>query len=189
MVLVSIPVCFLFLSILVASSPYLTRSSSVIIWIYLLLRCILSDISGRLFSVVIMLSPLISRMVLYIFQLLGIIIIFFYNLFDTICHISNRCYILGGPQPSGFSQPSLNLSCSFTITRVSILLSVWMMLWSWFTLSRQVRGLTHFCVLYWFALDYILIFPSLIFTSHTFFGGGYLGILTLCPYLCLLISF
>ena len=27
----------------------------------------------------------------------------------------------------------------------------------------QVRGLTHFCVLHWFTLDYILIFPSLTF--------------------------
>ena len=34
---------------------------------------------------------------------------------------------------------------------------------SWFALSRQVRGLAHFCVPDWFALDYILIFPSLNF--------------------------
>ena len=41
--------------------------------------------------------------------------------------------------------------------------------WSWFTLNRQARGLTHFCVLYWFTLDYILIFQSLFFASDFLF--------------------
>ena len=50
--------------------------------------------------------------------------------------------------PLGFHSPSLNLFCSFAITRVSILLSVWMTSWSWFILSRQVRGLVCFCVPY-----------------------------------------
>ena len=72
-----------------------------------------------------------------------------------------------------FLQPSLNLYCSFAITRVSVLLSIWMIFWSWFTLNGKVRGLTHICVLYWFALDYILIFPGLTFPSlrpFVFFG-------------------
>ena len=48
------------------------------------LRCQLCDMSGRLFSMVIMLSPLISRMLIYIFLLLSINhCFFFYNLFGT----------------------------------------------------------------------------------------------------------
>ena len=42
---------------------------------YLLLRCQLSDISSSLFSVVIMLSPLIYKKLIYIFLLLSIIIV------------------------------------------------------------------------------------------------------------------
>ena len=162
--LVSIPVCLLFLSILMASSTYLTLSSLIIFCIYLLLRCILSDISCSLFNMVIMHSPLISRMLIYIFLFLCIIVIFS-DLFGTICYISGRLYLLGLPQLIGFSQSLLNLSCSFAITGVSILLSIWMTPWSWFTLSRQVRGHAHFCVPYWFALDCILIFPSHTFSS------------------------
>ena len=40
-------------------------------------------------------------------------------------------------QPLGFSQPSLNLSFSFTITRYSVLLSIWMTSWSWFALRGR----------------------------------------------------
>ena len=47
-----------------------------------------------------------------------------------ICLISGRLYLFGWPQPLRFSQPSLNLFCSFAIARVSILLSLWMMSWS-----------------------------------------------------------
>ena len=156
-----------------ASGPYLTLRDLIVICIYLLLRClILSDMSGSLFSMVIMLSPLISRMLIYIFLLLSIIIIF-YDLFGTIHYISGWFCLLGWLQPLGFSQPSLNLSCSFAIARGSILLSIWMTSWSWFALSGQVRGLAHF---YWFILDYILLFPSLTFTSlilgHVLFRQG-----------------
>ena len=94
---------------------------------------------SSLFSMLIMLSPLICRILIYIFLLLSIII--FYNLFGTKCHISGKFYLLSWPQHLGFSQPSLNLSCSFSITRVSVLLSIWMISWSWFTVSRQVREL------------------------------------------------
>ena len=114
-------------------------------------RCQLLDMCGCLFSVEIMLSPLIYNILIYIFLLLSIIIIS-YDLCGTICLINGRFYLLGQ------SQPSLNLFCSFVVTRVSVLLSIWMTSWSLFTLSRLVRGLTHFCVPYWFALDYILIF-------------------------------
>ena len=115
--LISILVCLLFLSVLVVSGPYLTLSSLIIICTSLLLRCLLSDMSGSLFSDVIMLSPLIFRMLIYIFLLLSIIVIS-YNLFGAICHISGRFYLLGWPQPS------LKLSCSFAIARVSVLLSI-----------------------------------------------------------------
>ena len=126
MVLVSIPVCLLFLSILVTPCPYLTLGGLIIICIYPILRYLLSDMCSSLLSMVIMLSPLISRMLIYIFLLLSITIIIFYDLFGTTCHISGRFYLLGLPQPLEFSQPSLNLSYSFAITRVSILLSIWM---------------------------------------------------------------
>ena len=93
MVLVSIPVCLFFLSILMVSGPYLTLSALIIICTSLHLRCLLSDIYDNLFNIVIMLSPLISRMLIYIFLLLNIII--FYNLFGKICHISEKFYLFG----------------------------------------------------------------------------------------------
>ena len=120
-VLVFILACFL--SILVVSDPYLSLSGLIIICIYLLLRCLLSDMCGSLFSMVIMLSSLIYRMLIYIFLLLSIIIIS-YDLFGTIFPISGRFFPLGWPQPLGFSQPSLNLFCSSAITRISLLLSI-----------------------------------------------------------------
>ena len=76
-VLVSIPVCLLFLNILVASGPYVSLSGLIVICIYLLSRCLLSDMSGSLFSMVFMLSPLISMKLIYIFLLFSIIIIFY----------------------------------------------------------------------------------------------------------------
>ena len=78
---------------------------------------------SSLFSMVIVLSPLICRMVIYIFLLLSIILLS-YNLFGTTCLISGRFYTLGWPQPLGFSQSSVNLFCSFAVTRVSVLLSI-----------------------------------------------------------------
>ena len=143
MVLVSIPVCLLLLSVLLASDPYFTLSGLIVICIYLLLRCLLPDMFGSLFSVVIILSLFNSRMLIYIFLFISIIVIS-YNLFGTVCHIRGRFYLLGWPQPLGFSQLSLNLSCSFAIAQVSILLTIWMASWPWFILSRQVRGLAHF---------------------------------------------
>ena len=94
-----VPTC-----ILVASGPYLTSSILIVICIYLLLRCQLSDMFGRLFSMVIMLSPLIYRMLIYIFLLLSIIVIS-YDLFGTMCLINGRFYLLGWPQPLRFSLP------------------------------------------------------------------------------------
>ena len=147
MVLVSILVCLWFLSILVAAGPSSPCSVLIIICIYLLLICQLSDMSGSLFSMVIMLLPLIYRMLLYTFLLLSIIIIS-YNFYGTMCLINGRFYLLGWTEPHGFSLPKLNLYCSFVIKRVSVLLFIWMTSWSWFVLSGLVRGLTHFCVSY-----------------------------------------
>ena len=67
-------------------------------------RCQLLDMFGSLFSMVIMLSPLICRMLIYIFLLLSIIIISC-NLFGTMCLIIGRFYPLGWAQPLGFSLP------------------------------------------------------------------------------------
>ena len=87
------------------------------ICIYLLLRSLLSDMCGSLFSMVIMLSPLISRMLIYIFLLLSI-----HHHFLQICLAQYAMSVegfnpLGWPQCLGFSQSSLNLSCSFAITK------------------------------------------------------------------------
>ena len=41
-----------------------------------------------------------------------------------------KVYHLGWPQHLRFSQPSLNQSCSFAVTRVCILVSIWMTSWS-----------------------------------------------------------
>ena len=121
--------------------------------------------SGNLFSMRIILSPLISRMLIYIFLLLSVIDFYFLG-----CNMPYQWRVLpfGLATASRVLQLSLKLPCSFTIVIVSILLPIWMISWSWFTLSGQVRGLTHFCVLYWFALDYILIFPILTFASQDF---------------------
>ena len=99
-VLFSIPMCLLFLSILVVFVQHLTLSSLIVICTTLLLRCLLSDMFDNLFKVI-MLSPFNSRMLIYVFLLLSMIIIF-YNLFSKICHISGKFYPCGWPQPWGF---------------------------------------------------------------------------------------
>ena len=148
--LVSIPVCLLFLSILVVSDPYLTWISLIVVCtISLLLRCLLSQMYGTVFNMVIMLSPLISRMITYIFQLLSNIIIF-YSMFGKIDSISGKFYLFGWPKALEFSRPSLNLSCSLSIARISILLSFWMISWSLFALSRQAKVHVYFCIIFWF---------------------------------------
>ena len=86
-VLLSILACLWFLSILMASSPYLTWNVLIIICMFILLRCQLSDMSDSLFSMVLMFSPLIYRMLIYIFLLLSIIINS-YDFFCTMCLIS-----------------------------------------------------------------------------------------------------
>ena len=81
------------------SGAYITLSGLIIMCTSLLLRCLLSDMYGNLLSGVIMLSPLNSRILIYIFLLSNIIIIIFYALFGKICHISGNFYILSWPQP------------------------------------------------------------------------------------------
>ena len=76
-VLVLISVCLFFIRILVVSGPHFTFNSSVIISTSLLLRCLLSDMYISLFSMVIMLFPLIARVLIYVFLLLGIFISFY----------------------------------------------------------------------------------------------------------------
>ena len=136
--------------VLVASGPYLTLSILFVLCIYLPMRCQLLDMYSSSPSMVIMLSPLIYRMLICIFLLLSIIIISC-DLFGIMCLISGRSYLLAWLQPLGFSQPSLNLFCSFAIAKVSVYLSIWMTSWSWFTPSGQVRGFACFCVPYWSA--------------------------------------
>ena len=143
---------------------------------------------GSLSSAVIMPFPLIYRMFIYIFLLLSTIIIS-YILFGIMCLISGRFYLFSWPQPLEFLHPSPNLFCSFAVARVSILLSIWMTSWSSFALSGQVRGHISFCVSCWSTLVYMLIFPSVTFISlRPFVSWGYVGTLSTCQYLCLLIS-
>ena len=68
--------------------------------------------------------------------------------------------LLGLPQPLGFLCLSPNLFCSFAITKVCILLSIWMISWYLFTLNGWVRGHACFCVPCWSILVYISIFPK-----------------------------
>ena len=132
--------------------------------------------------------PLIFRMCIYMFPLLSIIVSF-YILFGVMCLISGGFYPLGLPQPLGFSHPSLNLFCSFAVAKVCILSSIWIISWSLFALSRQVKGYACFCVPCWSILVYISIFPSWTFTSFSPLPfWGCVGILSTCRYLYLLIS-
>ena len=85
--------------------------------------------------------------------------------------------------------PSPNLFCSFAIAKVCVLLSIWMTSWSSFALTGWVREHTCYVVSCWSVLVYISIFPSLTFTTfRPFVSWGYVGILSACQYLCLLIS-
>ena len=136
---------------------------------YLLLRCQLSDMSGSLFSVVIVLSPLIYRMLIYIFLLLSIIIIISYNLFGTICLISGRFYPLGWPQPirvfTALTKPILFL-CHHKGFHIVIYLDD-MLVPVHFQWAGK-RAPLIFLFLISLGLDYILMFPSLTFASLDF---------------------
>ena len=133
------------------------------------------------------------------------IIIIFYNLFGTVCCISAKFYVLAWLHPLGFLQPSLNLSCSFVIARLFIVIylnDILVLVHSkWegkrvhsfscsFTLIGQVRGFTHFQVPYWFTLDYILknLSKSDLCHTETFISWGNVGILYISQYLCLLLK-
>ena len=156
-VLVSILACLWYLRTLGAFDPYSTRSILIVICTYLLLRCQLLNMYGSLSSKVIMPFPSIYRMHIYIFPLLRITIVS-YILLGIMCLISGRSYLLGLLHPLGFLCPSPNLFCSFAITKVHVLLSIWMTSWSSFTLSGQVRGNTCFCVPHRSIFVYISIF-------------------------------
>ena len=170
--------CLLFLSVLVASGQYLTISSLIVICIYLLLRCLLSDMSSSLFSIVIMLSPLISRIPIYIFLLLCIIIIFVIGLAQYFISVESFTF-WDGHSPRVFSvltKPILFLFHDKGFHIVIYLGDILVLV----ALSGHVRGLGHFCILYWFALDYVLIFPSLTSTSlRHFVLWVYVGILSI----------
>ena len=106
------------------------------------------------------------------------------------CNVPYQWRVLPfGPQPLGFSHPSLNLFCSFAIAKVCILSSIWMISWSSFALSGQVKGHACFCVPCWSVLVYISIFPSQTFASLSLLPfWGCVGIVSTCRYLYLLIS-
>ena len=127
--------------------------------------------------------PLIFRMLIYMFPLLSIIASF-YVLFGVMCLISGGFCLLGLPQPLGFLYPSQHLFCSFAIAKVCVLSSIWMIFWSLFALSGQVKGHACFCVPCWSILVYISIFPSQTFASLSPLPfWGCVGILSACQYL------
>ena len=138
---------------------------------------------GSLSSMVNMPLPLIYRMFIDMFPLLSITVTF-YILFGIMCLISGRFYLLGLPLPPGFLHPSPNLFCSFAITKVCVLLSIWMTSWSLFPLSGQERGHACFCVPCWSIWVYTSILLSLTFASlRPLLSWGYVGILSTCQYL------
>ena len=150
-----------------------------------ILKCLLSDMCGPLFSMVIMLSSLIYRMLIYIFLLLSITVIF-YDLFVTTCFISGSFTFGLAIAHKVFT--ALTKPIMFFCHHKG-LLSIRITSWSWFALSGQARGLICFCFPYWFALDCILVFPSLTFTSlASFVSWGYVVMLSICQYLYVLIN-
>ena len=118
-VLVSIQVCLLLLSILVVSGQSLTLNGLIVISTSLILKFLLPDMYGNIFSVVIILSPLIPSMLIYIFLLLNIII--FYDLFGKICHISGKCSLFELATAPGVFTAIPEPILFFAITRVSVL--------------------------------------------------------------------
>ena len=118
---------------------------------------------GSLFSMVIMLSPLIYRMLIYIFLLLSIIIIS-YDLFVTMCLISGRFYPLGlATAPEGFYFPHKTYFVPLPLQGLAYCyLYLDLTSWSLFMLNRQVSGHHLFlCSLLVQAWIYTSIFPSL----------------------------
>ena len=129
----------LLLNILLAYNLYSTLSN-LIISTYLFPRCLLSDRYGSLFNRAIMLFILISVMVIYIFLLLSITI----TVYTLVCNtdfINGRFCHLGQLWDLRFSPYSLNPYYSFPTTRIFVLLFIWMISWSWLTISMLDREL------------------------------------------------
>ena len=135
MVLAVTPVCVLFQSVLVTYDPYSTWSDLITLCTYLPLICLLSDRFCNLLNSVFLLFLLISMMPICLFLLLSITITF-YSLFSYTNLISGRFFHLGWWWLEEFHP-----YCSFAITRVFMLLYIWLIFWSWLTLSILVREL------------------------------------------------
>ena len=146
-----------------SSGPYLTLSSLIIICIYLLLRCLLSDMSGSLFSVVIMLSPLISMILIYSFLLLSIIVIFLQLVWQNTPYTALTKPILFHCHHKGFQ---------IVVYLDDILVLVH---YKW----TGKRAYSFSCSLL-VALDYILIFLSLTLPHSVLLFLGVM--LRYCPY-------
>ena len=174
----------LFLSILMVTDPYITLSNWIIICIYILLGCLLWDMSDSLFSMVIMLSPLTSRMLIYIFLLLSVII-HFCNLFGTICPISGMFFgLVTVPRVfTALAKPILFLchckGFSVVIYLDNILVLVCCELAGKSAVSFLCSLLVHLEL-------HINFSKSELCHTQTFLG--YVWILYICQYLCLLIS-
>ena len=188
MVLVSILACLWYLSILVAFDPYSTRSILIVICTYLLLGCQLLNMYSSLSSMVIMSFPFMYRMLIYIFQLLSIIVIS-YILFHVMCLTSGRFYPFGlatGPRVfTSLTKPILFLCCHKGFHIVNYLDDILVLIHSKWADKRACLFLCSLLV----HLSLHIIFPSLTFASLRPLGSwGYVGILSTCQYLCLLIS-
>ena len=131
-------------------------------------RCLLSDRYGFLFSHEIMLFLLISKMCIYMFLLLSIIILHGY--FGNTNLISGRFYLSGWLWTLGLSLLSLNPYSSIAITRVCVLLFTWTISWSVLNPQTCWQESSNFLwALFWLILVYILNCPSLTVVSHSDF--------------------
>ena len=132
----------------------------------LTLRSLLSDRYTYLFKKEIMFFLLILRMLIYIFLLLNITVIFTVCLATQTASVESSC-LFGWIWPLGFAPHSLNLYCSYAITRVYMLLYTWKIYWSLLTPGMLTRELRLSCAVFWFILDYILIFQIQNSISHS----------------------
>ena len=142
---------------------------------------------SSLSSMVIMPFPLIYRMLIYMFPLLSIIIVS-YVLFGIMCLNSGRFTFWACHNPRVFmslTKPILFL-CHHKGLHIVIYLDDILVLIH----SKWVgKGPACFCVPCWSIFVYVSIFPSLTVASlRPCVSWGYVGILSTCWYLCLLIS-
>ena len=170
-------VCVWFPSIWVVYGLHSILSNLIAICQYLP-RCLLFKRCCTLYNKVIMLSPLIFSMLIYIFLLFHIIT--FCILFGEINLISGRFCLFGMLQPLGFSLHLLNPHSS--IASIVFVLFIRIISLYWLTLSRRDRR-ANFFLCSPFILDYILIFHSDVHLTQSFFFSLFWDAVEICVFL------